>query len=142
MVKPELGTKRVCPSCSEKFYDLLKEPIECPLCEYTFVAEPLLPSKNDAPKPKEEPKAKIEETEEDDEDDAVEIVALEDVDEGDDDDDADDPDVAAVADIEDVDVDDDDESEADSDKFLETDDDEGDDVTGIIGGVKPGGGEE
>ena len=141
MVKPELGTKRVCPSCSEKFYDLLKEPIECPLCEYTFVAEPLLPSKNDAPKPKEEPKAKVEETEEDDEDDAVEIVALEDVDEGDDDD-ADDPDVAAVADIEDVDVDDDDDSEADSDKFLETDDDEGDDVTGIIGGVKPGGGEE
>ncbi len=140
MVKPELGTKRVCPSCSGKFYDLLKEPIECPLCGYSFVAEPLLPSKNDAPKPKEEPEAKTDETEEDD-DDGVEIVALEDVDEGDSDD-ADDPDVAAVADIEDVDVDDDGDSEADSDKFLEDDDDEGDDVTGIIGGVKTGGGDE
>ena len=28
MVKPELGTKRVCPSCGIRFYDLLKNPIE------------------------------------------------------------------------------------------------------------------
>ena len=137
MVKPELGTKRTCPECAVKFYDLLKVPIVCPMCEFTFVAEPLLPSKNGpAPKPKEvaEPKAVVEE---DDDEDDIEVISLEEVDE-DDDDDAVDPDVAAVAEIEDVEVDDDDDSKADSDKFLE-DDDEDDDVTGILGGVKPGG---
>ena len=57
MVKPELGTKRVCPSCAIKFYDLLKDPIECPACSATFVADPILPSKNDAPPPAEPEKA-------------------------------------------------------------------------------------
>lgn len=32
MVKPELGTKRVCVSCSAKFYDLTKVPAVCPKC--------------------------------------------------------------------------------------------------------------
>lgn len=32
MVKAELGTKRVCVSCSAKFYDLLKQPAICPKC--------------------------------------------------------------------------------------------------------------
>jgi uncharacterized protein (TIGR02300 family) len=32
MVKPELGTKRVCVSCGTKFYDLLKVPAVCPKC--------------------------------------------------------------------------------------------------------------
>jgi uncharacterized protein (TIGR02300 family) len=32
MVKPELGTKRVCVSCSARFYDLLKQPAVCPKC--------------------------------------------------------------------------------------------------------------
>ncbi len=32
MVKPELGTKRVCVSCSTRFYDLLKSPAVCPKC--------------------------------------------------------------------------------------------------------------
>ncbi len=32
MVKPELGTKRVCVSCGTKFYDLLKVPAACPKC--------------------------------------------------------------------------------------------------------------
>jgi uncharacterized protein (TIGR02300 family) len=32
MVKPELGTKRVCVSCSARFYDLLKLPAVCPKC--------------------------------------------------------------------------------------------------------------
>lgn len=138
MVKPELGAKRTCPSCAARFYDLLKEPIECPHCEFTFVAEPLLPSKNDtAAKPKEEaaPK-KVEESEEDD---AVEVVSLEDVEE---DDDSEDPDVAVIAEIEDVEIDDDSGGDVDSDKFLE-EEEGGDDVSGIISpAVKGGGGEE
>ncbi len=32
MAKPELGTKRLCPHCGAKFYDLSKDPIVCPKC--------------------------------------------------------------------------------------------------------------
>ncbi len=32
MVKPELGTKRVCVSCGARFYDLGKSPAVCPKC--------------------------------------------------------------------------------------------------------------
>ena len=32
MAKPELGTKRVCVSCSARFYDLTKVPAVCPKC--------------------------------------------------------------------------------------------------------------
>ncbi len=32
MVKPELGTKRVCVSCGTRFYDLGKTPAICPKC--------------------------------------------------------------------------------------------------------------
>jgi uncharacterized protein (TIGR02300 family) len=32
VAKPELGTKRLCGSCSTKFYDLSKDPIVCPKC--------------------------------------------------------------------------------------------------------------
>jgi uncharacterized protein (TIGR02300 family) len=32
MVKPELGTKRVCVSCGARFYDLTKQPAVCPKC--------------------------------------------------------------------------------------------------------------
>ena len=33
MAKPELGTKRTCPSCAAKFYDLGRRPARCPKCE-------------------------------------------------------------------------------------------------------------
>jgi uncharacterized protein (TIGR02300 family) len=32
MVKPELGQKRICVSCSTRFYDLSKSPAVCPKC--------------------------------------------------------------------------------------------------------------
>jgi uncharacterized protein (TIGR02300 family) len=35
--KAELGTKRICGNCSAKFYDLLKNPIVCPKCSTVFV---------------------------------------------------------------------------------------------------------
>src|SRR6187399_1609585 len=37
VTKPELGTKRLCAGCNAKFYDLLKSPIVCPMCEAVFV---------------------------------------------------------------------------------------------------------
>ena len=46
MVKPEWGTKRTCPKCSTRFYDLGKEdPVHCIECGADFVPEPVLKSK-------------------------------------------------------------------------------------------------
>ena len=39
MAKPELGNKRVCVSCSARFYDLLKQPAICPKCSSEQPAE-------------------------------------------------------------------------------------------------------
>ncbi|MEH0071036.1 TIGR02300 family protein [Pannonibacter sp. Pt2-lr] len=36
MAKPELGTKRLCPSCGAKYYDLNRNPITCPKCGTLF----------------------------------------------------------------------------------------------------------
>jgi uncharacterized protein (TIGR02300 family) len=41
LVKADLGTKRVCPSCGSRFYDLAKRPIECPKCAFAFEPEAL-----------------------------------------------------------------------------------------------------
>jgi uncharacterized protein (TIGR02300 family) len=46
MVKPEWGTKRTCPKCSTRFYDLGKDdPVHCIECGTDFIAEPVLKSK-------------------------------------------------------------------------------------------------
>lgn len=46
MVKPEWGTKRTCPKCSTRFYDLGKEePVHCIECGTDFHPEPVLKSK-------------------------------------------------------------------------------------------------
>jgi|SoiMethySBSTD1v2_1073268.scaffolds.fasta_scaffold1606134_2 uncharacterized protein (TIGR02300 family) len=36
--KAKRGTKRVCPECNTRFYDLLRESIPCPSCGVQFVA--------------------------------------------------------------------------------------------------------
>jgi uncharacterized protein (TIGR02300 family) len=58
MVKPEWGTKRSCPKCGVRFYDLTKEdPVTCIACGNNWIPEPVLKSKQampfgeDAPKP-------------------------------------------------------------------------------------------
>ena len=45
MSNPEWGIKRVCPSCSIKYYDFNKEPIICPKCEFMFDPDLLLKSR-------------------------------------------------------------------------------------------------
>jgi uncharacterized protein (TIGR02300 family) len=45
VTKPELGTKRLCAGCNAKFYDLLKSPIVCPMCEAVFVVPKPAPSR-------------------------------------------------------------------------------------------------
>lgn len=50
MVKPEWGTKRTCPKCSTRFYDLGNdEPVTCISCGTAFVPEPVLKSKQPLP---------------------------------------------------------------------------------------------
>lgn len=56
MVKPEWGTKRTCPKCGTRFYDLgNEEPVVCVECGTQWEPEPILKSKQplpfDAPKP-------------------------------------------------------------------------------------------
>jgi len=126
VVKPELGTKRTCPNCSARFYDLEKDPIVCPKCAYAFVAEALLPSKSEqavAPMPVAKPAPADADDEEFDD---VELVSLDEIEPEDKDDD--DDDVVAIEDVEIVDDD-----VKDDDTFLEDDDEEGPDVSGIIG---------
>ena len=139
MIDAELGKKLVCPSCAVKFYDLGKDPAECPKCGAIFSAEPILPSKEDRPpateeKPEEAEEAKTETPEVDDSD-VVEVVSLEDiVDEVDDDVDADDDELAAVKD---VDLGDGDKDEPptgeDDDSFLEIEDNDSSSVSDIVG---------
>jgi uncharacterized protein (TIGR02300 family) len=46
MVKPEWGSKRTCPKCSTRFYDLGNEdPVHCISCGTEWIPEPVLKSK-------------------------------------------------------------------------------------------------
>lgn len=50
MVKPEWGTKRACPKCNTRFYDLTKEdPVTCINCGFAWIPEPILKSKQTTP---------------------------------------------------------------------------------------------
>ena len=50
MVKAEWGTKRTCPKCATRFYDLGKEdPIHCIACGVAWHPEPVLKSKQPLP---------------------------------------------------------------------------------------------
>lgn len=120
MAKAELGTKRVDPDTGKKFYDLNRDPIVSP---YTGKSWPLSYFEESTAA------AKLEQAEEEDvaevdtENTEVELVPLEDAD-GD----------TSGDDIPDIEGDDDVELDDDDDTFLEADeDDEDDDVSGIIG---------
>lgn len=46
MAKPEWGTKRTCPKCGTRFYDLQKDdPATCIDCGTTWTPEPILKAK-------------------------------------------------------------------------------------------------
>ena len=50
MVKPEWGTKRTCPKCATRFYDLGKDdPVTCIECGVNWHPEPVLKSKQPLP---------------------------------------------------------------------------------------------
>ena len=59
MVKPEWGTKRTCPKCGTRFYDLEKDnPVTCIECGTVWEPDPVLKSKQ--PLPFDAPKKEVE----------------------------------------------------------------------------------
>lgn len=86
MVKPEWGTKRTCPKCGTRFYDLKKDdPVVCIDCGNEWVPEPILKTKQ--PIPVEEAKKEDANDDEDSDDLDVDDDDLADVSLDDDDDD-------------------------------------------------------
>lgn len=50
MVNAEWGTKRACPKCNTRFYDLtIDEPVTCIACGQAWIPEPILKSKQPLP---------------------------------------------------------------------------------------------
>jgi uncharacterized protein (TIGR02300 family) len=47
--KPEWGSKRICPSCGTRYYDLLRDPVICPKCSTPFDPEAFLKSRRARP---------------------------------------------------------------------------------------------
>lgn len=123
MAKPELGTKRVCPTTGRKFYDLDKDPIVSPYTGQSYprsVFEPQGKASAPAPKPAED------EDEAEAADNPVEIVSLDEADA-----EASDKDVVVTSE-DDIEVEDDDAGEDDA--FLEEDEEGDDDVADLIDG--------
>jgi uncharacterized protein (TIGR02300 family) len=49
LAKPEWGTKRICPSCGTRYYDLLRDPVVCPKCSTPFDPEAFLKARRARP---------------------------------------------------------------------------------------------
>lgn len=131
MAKPELGTKRECPECAVRYYDLGRSPCVCPKCSTGFepdVAPPSRVAKTAKPKVAEKP-------EKTPSDEKVEVVSLDALgaEEQDGDETIEDSDEAALADIDIPDEDDDDDETETNDVFLDTEDDDNTDVSGLLG---------
>lgn len=125
--KAARGTKRTCQNseCGARFYDLERTPIVCPICEtdYVIASSPIIPADIIEEKPRAKPKkAEFSGDKEARTDDAEEA-------EGDE----------ALADIEDGDE----EIAGDEDEtFLEEEEEEGGDISNVIGGAVGEGEEE
>ncbi|HVB89955.1 MAG TPA: TIGR02300 family protein [Beijerinckiaceae bacterium] len=111
VAKPELGSKRHCLNCGAKFFDLNKDPILCPKCGAVFIAAPL-------PRSQPRPQPQAEEVEA--ESPAAELVPLEE---------ADAPDEKVVTAEDEVEIED---EPAADDSFLEEEEGDPDDVSGLI----------
>ncbi len=129
MSKPARGTKRVCPSCGARFYDLGRSPITCPVCEAVYqVTPPTSSRRSERAAQAEVKKPAVVEADPPVMGD-VDVISL---------DEAAEAEEAAVEDEEIVSLDDDDDDipavDDDDDTFLEEEEDGDADVTGIVGG--------
>ena len=59
MTKPEWGTKRICPACSGRYYDMHRDPPVCPTCGVRYDPEALLKTRRARPIPVEKTPAKV-----------------------------------------------------------------------------------
>jgi uncharacterized protein (TIGR02300 family) len=122
-LKAARGTKRVCQNCGSKFYDLNRSPATCPMCQSVFQQDtrhkPIVGNAHD------------------DEDDeiisrpaGVELVSLDEVA-------AAEGEIPDLEDAELVDLDEGADLKDDADEtFIEVEDDEGDDVSGLLAGSR------
>ena len=55
MAKAEWGTKRICPSCGARYYDMKKKTPVCPSCGTTFDPEAVMRSRRGRAAPKAAP---------------------------------------------------------------------------------------
>lgn len=153
LANEELGTKRDCPNCGARFYDLKQDPAHCPKCDEEFTPEALLKPRRQrgddaAAKAKASEEKEVDEDE--DEDDEDEIPAderetsldeadetgtpakskkrksLDDDDDDTDDDDDDEPD-PVEAEIAEIELDDE-----DDDTLIDDDDDESNPLEGVV----------
>lgn len=73
MAKVDIGTKRVCPECEAKFYDLTKNPAVCPMCQHSFDPSELDPNVVLPNAPLKPQTSKADDDDDDDIEDAVEL---------------------------------------------------------------------
>lgn len=124
MVKPELGTKRICPVTGRKFYDLNKDPVISPYTgQIVPITAPVSRGRAEPARP-----SPVETDNEAEENADVELVSLEDADE-----EAASTNNKATTSDDDIEIDDEVDSDDDDDTFLEEDEDGDDDVTDLIG---------
>ncbi len=123
VAKPELGTKRVCPTTGRKFYDLNKDPIVSPYTGQAFPRTAFEPQGRIVPAAA--PGADEDEDETVAEAGAVEMVSLDEADET--------ADAKEVVVADDVDIEDD-LGDAGDDTFLEEEEEGDDDVADLIDG--------
>lgn len=113
MPKDEWGVKRLCAACGARFYDLHRDPVDCPKCEATYTPAPAPGSKGKVSKAAAAPVAAAKVEDDEDEDVAVvEEVVI------------DDDEVVVDADADD----DDDDDSVDNSVLLADDDDDDDDL--------------
>lgn len=127
MSKPTLGTKRVCPSCAARFYDLGRSPITCSVCQAVYpVTPPASSRRSTRAAPAEEKKPEVVEADPPVSTDA-DVISLDEAAEAEEA--AADEVIGAIGDDEDIP-----DSDDDDDTFLEQEDEGETDVAGIVGG--------
>lgn len=118
MAKPELGTKRTCPTTGRKFYDMNKDPIVSPYTGQSFPRTMFEPQAKALKPDAEEDEVEVDTA-------SVELVSLDEADPS-----VADKDAAVVTD--DIEVEDD--IGAEDDTFLEEEEEGDDDVAALIDG--------
>jgi uncharacterized protein (TIGR02300 family) len=134
MSKPARGTKRVCPSCAARFYDLGRSPIVCPVCQsvYQVTAAPSRRAERAAPVEAKKPAVVVAEPPVQK---RTEVISLEEAEESG-------AEIPLEEDEEIVDIVGDDDAEIpaagdDDTTFLEEEEEGEADVKGIVGGATP-----